>query len=119
MTPQVCWYPALRATQPVSPIGNATETGDVRMVVDPSPTCPNELLPQHQPWRDDETAHVWLEPAVMLSNVDSKGAEAARTMELRASRELGDDCASGVPVTVATDIVGEAEADIGAAVTCF
>ena len=55
----------------------------------------------------------------MLAKVDSKVAEAARTRELRALRATGDDCAIGVALTVATDIVGEAEAYAGTAVATF
>jgi hypothetical protein len=55
----------------------------------------------------------------MLTKVDSKVAEAARTRELRARRATGDDCAIGVALTVATDIVGEAEAYAGTAVEAF
>ncbi|GDX70546.1 hypothetical protein LBMAG38_16370 [Chloroflexota bacterium] len=55
----------------------------------------------------------------MLTKVDSKVAEAARTRELRARRATGDACAIGVAVTVVTDIVGEAEAYAGTAVASF
>jgi hypothetical protein len=55
----------------------------------------------------------------MLTKVDSKVAEAARTRELRARRATGDDCAIGVAVTVPTDIVGEAEAYAATAVEAF
>ncbi len=60
-----------------------------------------------------------MNPAEMFAKVDSKVAEAARTRELRARRATGDDCAIGVAVTVATDIVGEAEAYAGTAVAAF
>ena len=107
------------AAQLVSPAGSATATGENRVVVVPSPTCPVVLSPQHHPSPIDETAHVWLVPAEMLTKVDSKVAEAARTRELRARRATGDDCALGVALTVATDIVGEAEAYAGTAVASF
>ena len=62
-------YPHVRepdATRPTSPAMSPTEVGRSCPLVDPSPSCPRSLAPQHKTPSDPRSTQVWREPAAII-----------------------------------------------------
>src|SRR5512143_2446713 len=73
----------------IGPLSPRTSTGIVLVTVEPSPSCPNALLPQHRTVPADVRAHVWPSlpvPPLAVIAVTAGAGWMARRLFARASR---------------------------------